>query len=313
MLACASAHAYAPTSPAETAHRGHSAADQNRFQEVDALSAERAKEKSVESVDASIERENYLRARYMDPSSGRFTQQDTYAGLSRDPASLHKYLYANADPVNMVDPGGDSAFLVFQQAATHFIGRAIRTTSLRAGIVYLSAARALGVAVGGLTYLSTRGQGVLGELQGAGSIGVQALQNAFLRAQPVITHAQATASANWRSFQALKDAMNSTLSGAKFNPATIQWHHVVGQGIDNIRTFGANAIHSLANVIPITEKVHGVITRFGNTQIVINGVRYSRFQDFLVTKSWERQHEIGMAILRQAWTNGKIDPAHLPL
>ena len=48
----------------------------------------------------------YLRARYMNPSTGTFITQDTYAGTIFDPASLHKYLYANANPVMNIDPSG---------------------------------------------------------------------------------------------------------------------------------------------------------------------------------------------------------------
>ena len=48
----------------------------------------------------------YLRARYLNPDSGRFWSQDTYEGSGSDPMSLHKYLYANGDPVRFVDPSG---------------------------------------------------------------------------------------------------------------------------------------------------------------------------------------------------------------
>jgi RHS repeat-associated protein len=48
----------------------------------------------------------YLRARWMDPSVGRFTQQDVYMGRDMEPMTLHKYLYADADPVNGRDPSG---------------------------------------------------------------------------------------------------------------------------------------------------------------------------------------------------------------
>ncbi len=48
----------------------------------------------------------YLRARYMDTSTGRFISQDTYQGTINDPVSLHKYLYANANPVMYNDPSG---------------------------------------------------------------------------------------------------------------------------------------------------------------------------------------------------------------
>ena len=48
----------------------------------------------------------YLRARYMDPATGTFTTMDTYQGSIFDPVSLHKYLYANANPVTNTDPTG---------------------------------------------------------------------------------------------------------------------------------------------------------------------------------------------------------------
>ena len=51
----------------------------------------------------------YLRARYMDTSTGRFISQDTYAGSTADSISLHKYLYANSNPVMYSDPSGYSA------------------------------------------------------------------------------------------------------------------------------------------------------------------------------------------------------------
>jgi RHS repeat-associated protein len=48
-----------------------------------------------------------LRARYYNPSNGRFNQRDTFRGSIDDPQSLHKYLYCGADPVNGIDPSGN--------------------------------------------------------------------------------------------------------------------------------------------------------------------------------------------------------------
>ena len=53
----------------------------------------------------------YLRARYLNPAIGRFVTMDTFAGRNRDPYSLHKYLYAHANPINMSDPSGQSPLL----------------------------------------------------------------------------------------------------------------------------------------------------------------------------------------------------------
>ncbi|WP_298850495.1 Ig-like domain-containing protein [uncultured Aquimonas sp.] len=48
----------------------------------------------------------YLRARWMDPRVGRFTQQDAFAGFGSDPMSLNKYLYAHSSAPNFSDPSG---------------------------------------------------------------------------------------------------------------------------------------------------------------------------------------------------------------
>jgi RHS repeat-associated protein len=53
----------------------------------------------------------YLRDRYLDPSAGRFLTFDAFAGNTSDPLSLHKYLYAHANPVMGVDPSGMFIFL----------------------------------------------------------------------------------------------------------------------------------------------------------------------------------------------------------
>ena len=53
----------------------------------------------------------YNRARYLDTRLGRFWGMDTWEDESQDfePLSQHKYLYANGDPVNKVDPSGNDA------------------------------------------------------------------------------------------------------------------------------------------------------------------------------------------------------------
>jgi RHS repeat-associated protein len=48
----------------------------------------------------------YLRARYMNPVTGRFMSRDPEDGKPYDPKTLHKYLYAGADPIDFRDPLG---------------------------------------------------------------------------------------------------------------------------------------------------------------------------------------------------------------
>jgi RHS repeat-associated protein len=49
----------------------------------------------------------YNRARYMNTTTGRFASMDTDEGNDRDPLSLHKYLYAEADPADNTDASGN--------------------------------------------------------------------------------------------------------------------------------------------------------------------------------------------------------------
>jgi RHS repeat-associated protein len=48
----------------------------------------------------------YLRARYLNVSTGRFVTMDTFGGDRQSPLSLHKYLYSSGNPVNRIDPSG---------------------------------------------------------------------------------------------------------------------------------------------------------------------------------------------------------------
>ena len=56
----------------------------------------------------SLSNLQYLRARYYDPASGRFTAADTTPGTLLDPLTQNAYSYAGNDPVNFSDPSGHS-------------------------------------------------------------------------------------------------------------------------------------------------------------------------------------------------------------
>ncbi|WP_375293876.1 RHS repeat domain-containing protein [Oscillatoria sp. HE19RPO] len=63
----------------------------------------------------------YLRQRYYDAGIGRFTRRDTYEGRIFEPITLHKYLYANGNPVNYVDPSGFITTTAEQNNIFHFL------------------------------------------------------------------------------------------------------------------------------------------------------------------------------------------------
>jgi|SRR5579862_655442 len=66
----------------------------------------------------------YLRARYYNPTTGRFMSRDPEDGVSHIPASPHKYLYAGGDPINRIDPTGKDSAVEYAWLTTT---RAIKT------------------------------------------------------------------------------------------------------------------------------------------------------------------------------------------
>ena len=81
----------------------------------------------------------YLRARYMDPATATFTSMDSYAGNIYDPASLHRYLYANANPVKYCDPSGHSPLASLATAISQLsmlqVGKIVGVMSLMSGLL----------------------------------------------------------------------------------------------------------------------------------------------------------------------------------
>jgi RHS repeat-associated protein len=59
-----------------------------------------------EPLDASTGLQ-YHRARWMDPATNRFLGMDPLVGSAVQPITLHRFLYAGADPVDNIDPTGE--------------------------------------------------------------------------------------------------------------------------------------------------------------------------------------------------------------
>src|SRR5690606_6619231 len=59
---------------------------------------------------------HYFGARYYDDEQGRFLSQDPYPGEVDAPPSLHRYLYANANPLRYIDLQGYKAVPTFTDA-----------------------------------------------------------------------------------------------------------------------------------------------------------------------------------------------------
>ena len=76
-------------------------------------------------------RQYYLRARQYDPILMRMTSSDLAPGSNEEPLSLHKYLYCQNDPINGIDPSGESyvniGYGLVEAAGVYFSGLTIAT------------------------------------------------------------------------------------------------------------------------------------------------------------------------------------------
>jgi RHS repeat-associated protein len=123
---------------------------------------------SGEQFDSKIGQQ-YLRARYYDPVTGRFNRLDPFFGNLDDPQSLHKYLYTHADPVNAVDPSGK--FVAIAVGLLGGVGLSIgmnvnkSSKDLATGALILRGLATVGAGIAGY-FGSYAAYGLYGDLQG---------------------------------------------------------------------------------------------------------------------------------------------------
>ncbi|HEY5914357.1 MAG TPA: LamG-like jellyroll fold domain-containing protein [Verrucomicrobiae bacterium] len=248
----------------------------------------------------------YLRARYYSPQIGRFWTMDTFERNQEDALSLHKYLYAHADPVNRIDPSGNTDFI--QTLASMGIQLTVQTLNAARGAPALLAARTLPLITLGTTYLTQLGPRALEYIRSLGVQAIPTMQRVLQHSTTVVSRSQALQSQNWSSFPQLKAALNPLVNaGSRSNPANIRWHHIIEQ-TRGVQQFGERAINSLANIVPTPTPIHLEITKiYSSGHSWLPG--FSRLRDFTSTKSWEEQYRIGMQIWQHVMaTGGNMNP-----
>lgn len=72
----------------------------------------------------------YLRARWMNPTIGRFVSLDPYVGSPFEPQSLHKYVFAHNNPLSYHDPSGLVASLTDMVIINIMIGLIAKSYSI---------------------------------------------------------------------------------------------------------------------------------------------------------------------------------------
>ncbi len=140
----------------------------------------------------------YLRARWFDPTTGRFNRLDPFAGLAHDPQSLHKYLYTHADPIMGTDPSGEvlpllvaaasfgfKAYAAYETGSNIFdlVHRIREGAAIRGLLLEMAADAAIGFTGGKAFQFALKGLGRVAKAispLGHKPSGMHAAQNSFL-------------------------------------------------------------------------------------------------------------------------------------
>ncbi len=259
----------------------------------------------------------YLRSRYYNPLTGLFNQMDSFAGSPQDPQSLHKYLYCHANPVNAIDPSG--MFLTYiGQLITWAIQGIVRAKDAIVSFTvraYLTVSAMVSQLIYQLRYGVQRFFEVLYQYASHGLGYIVRLPQAaweritgFLaRAPGVISESQA-AQSGFRSHQALVRAWQKIIT---FDAKTTL-HHFVEQG-RGVKDFAVEAIHSIANSVPMRQDLHQLISNFYSSgsrllefmaKAPYNG--YPTVREYVSRLSFEAQWQWGKAVYDYVIMNGTL-------
>ncbi len=264
--------------------------------------------------------------RWYDASTGRWLSEDPIGFTSGD-ANLYRYCANN--PLNTADPSGlepklgayvaKEAAVVGAAAARHqeaFRKLTEAASRLQAALCnprnqqalqraqqsFAQARQELSLASGRLSVaVRTFGRNVSPELLRQGGTKItqaQAIVNSASQQIPSFSRAANLMASTAQRIAAPVQRFNSpdALKRAMGTPEGMVWHHIVEQRGANLAQFGARAIHSTQNCVPVPRSVNQAIADYYSTG------RFSFTQGQVVRKwlesqTFEEQYEFGMDIL----------------
>ena len=269
---------------------------------------------SGEQFDPNLQMQ-YLRARYYDQNNGRFNRLDPFGGTRYDPQSLHKYGYAHCEPVMNYDPSGLFFTLIEQMVvgAMQQTLRGIRAVKHAVVQAYIKTMAYLATITAALQRGWRFFLNILTKLKNMPSNIWNQVKNVFFKSKDIISHAQSS-QIGVKTQKTLITKWRQILGRI---PSGTEIHHFVQQHKDNIARFGKESIHSVANSMPMTKRLHDVITRYTNSgwrkvpwmqEALYN--RHTRVYEYLSSLSWEQQWRFGKAMYIYVIEKGTLQGFH---
>jgi len=257
----------------------------------------------------------YLNSRYYDEYLARFIQADTILPDIGNPQSYNRYSYCHNDPLCYTDPNGHDdtytgasgrAMLQDEDAEATRVANGGRQSAatmakvMKTVVAVTPAGTAMNIQdawTGKENYSGAQ----LTPGQRVGNVGMAALP-AVLKGVGKLAKAgkaamaaddaaqtvwgASRASRGFKTFDELKKFLGSPGEGNV-------WHHIVEQS--KIDKFGANAIHNVDNVIPITEKLNSELNAlYSSIRPDITGSDTLTIREWLNSKTLQQNYDFGV-------------------
>jgi RHS repeat-associated protein len=258
----------------------------------------------------------YLRARYYNAMTCRFTTMDSFQGITQRPQTFAAYLYTADNPVNRIDPSGHQFSLIEQMVVSGIqtVGRWMKAAAtffvnlwVRFRLFLTSVIAALRQGWERFTALLQR----TGEMIGRIPSWLWQRITDFFKPDVAVPSEAESAAQGVGSHRLLAAWWQRTVQWWSGN-RDLQVNHFVEQGGRNATRFSKMAIHSPANSTPISEVYHNTISAFyssGPRTLDFMAQdpamsRFSRLRDYVQTLNWQRQWEWGYKVYTYVLENG---------
>ena len=252
----------------------------------------------------------YLRARYLDPVIGRFTQQDgwEYSDI-KDPLSLNLYTYGHNNPISYHDPTGHIPVEVLDQLSripgVYELLQQLQTYADQAGMALqdfvarnfpqlqqlVNEVGKFGPAA--YDYISS-GQAWSDIKSGAQYVGDK-VRSGYNNVKNWMSGGGSTSPSdpNWnggfKNFSQLKKYLGDPGKGNVY-------HHIVEQSQIKKSGFDPTTVHNVNNVIKVTKEMNDKLNGYySQAQSFTNGMK---LRDWLAGQSFEIQHQEGLKALK---------------